>query len=70
MLPTLESALKHGTLVEMAKEMDLYDAYLDLIEIISENPTLSPILLDIGEDYEPLQKESLATLIANLAQRC
>ena len=34
-LPTLESALRHGSLVEMAKEIDLYNAYLDLIETLS-----------------------------------
>jgi len=34
-LPTLESALRHGSLVEMAKEIDLYNAYLELIETLS-----------------------------------
>ena len=56
MFPTLESALSTGSLLEMAKEIDLYKSYLDLVRIISEDVHLSYTLLDIGNEYIPQQR--------------
>jgi hypothetical protein len=35
LLPILESAMRSGSLLEMAKEIQLYNSYLDLIEGLS-----------------------------------
>ena len=35
LLPILESALRSGSLLEMAKEIQLYNSYLDLIANLS-----------------------------------
>ena len=53
MFPTLESALSTGSLLEMAKEIDLYKSYLELVKIISNDSTLGFTLLEIGNDYVP-----------------
>ena len=56
LLPILESALRSGSLLEMAKETQVYNSYLDLIAGLSKNPNLSFALLDIGPNYVPEQK--------------
>ena len=53
LLPTLESAFRSGSLLEMAKDFELNIAYLDFVEEIVKHELLIDVLLDIGEEYEP-----------------
>jgi len=55
-LPIIESALGTGSLLEMAKEVDLYKSYLELVRILAEDANLSFTLLDIGNEYVPQQR--------------
>ena len=65
-IPCLESAYRGGTLLELAKEAQLYYAYLDLTIKLSKNPLLIPLLLDISKDYKPVQTQSVYTLLSLL----
>ena len=65
-LPCLESAYRGGTLLELAKEAQLYYAYLDMTIKLSKNPSLIPLLLDISKDYKPVQTQSVYTLLSLL----
>ena len=56
LLPILESALRSCSLLETVKETDLYNAYLDIIQELSQKPELSFTMLEIGDDYVPEQK--------------
>ena len=67
LLPVLEAALRAGTILEMAKDLNMYLAYLSLVEAITTKPSLFGLLLDIGDNYEPKQKESLNTLLSAAA---
>ena len=51
MLPVLESALRSGSILEMAKELDVYLAYLNLVEAIATKQHLFGLLMDIGGNY-------------------
>lgn len=53
LLPTLESAFRSGSLLEMAKDYELNMAYLDFVVEISNHTTLIDLLMDIGDEYEP-----------------
>lgn len=53
MLPTLESAFRSGSLLEMAKDFELNMAYLGFVQEVVKHDLLIDVLLDIGEDYEP-----------------
>jgi hypothetical protein len=59
LLPTLESAFRSGSLLEMAKDYDLNMAYLGFVEELSNHLSLLDLLMDIGEDYEPRQKDPI-----------
>jgi hypothetical protein len=59
LLPILEAGMRAGTILEMAKDVDLYLSYFDLIEIMASKENFFDLLSDIGADYEPRQKESL-----------
>jgi ubiquitin-activating enzyme E1 len=65
-IPCLESAYRGGTLLELAKEAQLYYAYLDMTIKLSKNPLLIPLLLDISKDYKPVQTQSVYTLLSLL----
>ena len=65
-LPCIESAYRGGTLLELAKDAELYYAYLDMTVKISKNPTFIPLLLDISKDYKPIQTQSIYTLLSLL----
>jgi hypothetical protein len=53
LLPILESALRSCSLLEITKEMDLFNSYLDIISEMALNPTLRFTMQSIGDDYEP-----------------
>jgi hypothetical protein len=57
LLPTLEAAFRSGSLLEIAKEYELNMSYLGFVIEIANHPTLIALLLDIGDEYEPRQKE-------------
>ena len=44
LLPILEAAMRSGSLLEMAKEIQLFEAYLELIKAIAKFPDLYPVL--------------------------
>ena len=53
LLPILEAGLRAGTILEMAKDVELYLSYFDLIEIMASKENFFDLLSDIGADYEP-----------------
>jgi hypothetical protein len=55
LLPTLEAALRSGSLLEMAKDFSLNMAYLGFVEQLASHPSLIDLLLDISDEYEPKQ---------------
>jgi len=66
LLPTLEAALRSGSLLDMAKEYDLNMAYLSFVQEIASHPSLIDLVLDIGELYLPRQHASIETLLSKL----
>lgn len=66
LLPTLESAFRSGSLLEMAKDFELNMAYLGFVQELIKHEVLIDLLLDIGDEYEPRQKESISNLLAKL----
>jgi hypothetical protein len=53
LLPLLEAAFRSGSLLEMAKEADLYKAYMRLVIAIAKHRVLAPIFLDLPRNYVP-----------------
>ena len=53
LLPIIEAALRSGSILEMAKEFDLYKVYLKLIETLAKKAALLSLMNDIGPDYQP-----------------
>lgn len=51
LLQILEAALRSGSILEMAKEWDLYSTLLRLIETFAKKKVLFTLLNDIGPDY-------------------
>ena len=51
LLPVLEGALRNGSLLEMAKDYELYIAYLNFIEHLSSSPEYIDILTELGPEY-------------------
>jgi|LauGreDrversion4_2_1035121.scaffolds.fasta_scaffold23915_9 hypothetical protein len=68
LLPTLEAALRSGSLLEMVKEYELNMAYLGFVQEIAAHSSLIDLVLDIGEEYEPRQKEPIFKLLAKLME--
>ncbi|WP_210131856.1 hypothetical protein [Staphylococcus sp. GDK8D30P] len=66
LLPTLESAFRSGSLLEMAKDFDLNMAYLGFVEELVKHEELIDVLLDIGDEYVPRQKETISNLLFKL----
>lgn len=66
LLPVLENAFRSGSILEMAKEAELYNSYLDFITIICENDELTCLLMEIGKEYEPNQLEPVYRLLDKL----
>ena len=46
-MPTIESALRSGSLLEMAKEMELYQTYIEFIEKLASIPALFDLILEL-----------------------
>ena len=67
LLPSLESALRTASILEMAKELNLFLAYLNLIESLASKQNLFSLLMDIEKEYEPSQRESVSALLKNAA---
>ena len=67
LLPTLESAFRSGSLLEMAKEMDLYLSYLQFTLTLAKTSSLFEVLLEIGDTYEPRQKDTIFELVKQAA---
>ena len=67
LLPSVEAALRAGSILEMSKELDLYLTYLSLIEAFAQKKSLIGLLLDIDEVYEPKQRESVCKLLSTAA---
>ena len=53
LLPMIEAAYGSGSILEMAKEYDLFMALLSLTETFAQKRELINLLVDIGEMYEP-----------------
>ena len=66
LLPTLEAAFRSRSLLEIAKEYELNMSYLGFVQEIANHPTLIALLLDIGDEYEPRQKEPVYQLLSKL----
>ena len=66
LLPVIESAFRSGSLLELVKEDFLYFSYLEIVQILSENKNLIPLILEIGNDYKPVQNESIFKLLGSL----
>jgi ubiquitin-protein ligase len=66
LLPVLENAFRSGSILEMAKEYELFNSYLDFITTICKNKTLTIILMEIGKEYEPNQLEPVYKLLDKL----
>jgi len=67
LLPILEAAFRNGSLLEMAKENDLYISYLEFVQKIAQQETLIDILMDIGDEYEPRQRDPIYKLLESLS---
>ena len=63
LLPLLEGSFKCSSLHEMSKEYDVYNQYCEILETISKNTYLKPLLLQLPADYVPLQLESVITIL-------
>lgn len=66
LLPVLENAFRSGSILEMAKEYELFNSYLDFITTICKNKNLTIILMEIGKEYEPNQLEPVYKLLDKL----
>lgn len=64
----LENALRCSSLLEMAKQKDLYIIFLDLVQTISKISHLVPALLPIDNRYQPKQYESIYSLLTKRAE--
>lgn len=62
-LPTIESALRSGSLLEMAKEMHLYETYIQVINQFASIPSLFDLILELPDEYEPKQRDSILSLL-------
>jgi hypothetical protein len=62
----LENAFRSGSILELSKEFALYSSYLQFVSVICDNEYLVPILLPIGDLYEPKQIDPVFKLLAGL----
>lgn len=66
LLPALEAGFRSGSLLEMAKDYEIIMAYLEFVQELSNHSTLIDLLLDIGDKYEPRQKETIHSLLKKI----
>lgn len=67
LLPILESAMRSGSLLEMAKQAQLYNVYLDLIVEMAQNKKYIILLDKISREFVPEQKNSIQNLLEKVA---
>lgn len=68
-LPSLEAALRSGSLLEMVTQYDLVMSYLQFIQELANNqPSLLPLLQAIGDQYYPRQLDSVCSLIQKIEE--
>jgi hypothetical protein len=68
-LPSLEAALRSGSLLEMVTQYDLVMSYLQFIQELANNqPSLLPLLQEIGDQYYPRQLDSVCSLIQKIEE--
>lgn len=65
-LPLVENAFRMSSLVEMAKEGELYNQYFNLVLKISLLDSLVPALMKLDARYKPSQIESIHSLFSKL----
>ena len=68
LLPILEAALRSGSILEMAKEFDLYSVLLKLVNTFAQKQVLLCLLTDIGPEYQPRQRDSIVQLLKKAQQ--
>ena len=66
LLPSVENSLASGSLLEMAKEHELIQCYLDLIDKFREKPILASLLVEIDKHYIPPQREPIYKVLKNI----
>jgi ubiquitin-activating enzyme E1 len=66
-LPLMENAFRCSSLLEMAKEKELYELYLDTCVAISKIEPLIGSLLKLDERYQPQQTSSIEHLLQQLS---
>lgn len=59
LLPTLEAAFRSGSLLDMAKEYELNMSYLGFVQELANHHSLLELVMEIGEEYEPKQKQPI-----------
>lgn len=69
LLPILESAMRSGSLLEMAKQAQLYNVYLDLIVEMAQNKKYISLLDKINREFVPEQKNSIQNLLEKVASQ-
>ena len=68
LLCLLESGFRGGSLLEIAKESDLFFSYLNIVKVISQHHQLLPCVMNLEKNYQPEQKESIYQLLQNLKE--
>jgi hypothetical protein len=66
LLPTIEAALRAGSLLEISKTSDSFKTHLKFIRTVAKIPTILPILFDVPKNYVPQQTQSIYTLLKQL----
>ena len=66
LLPLLESSLACSSILELAKECDLIESYLSLIEKFCSKSSFAPLLLLLDPHYLPKQHQPLHELLKKL----
>jgi len=63
MLPVIESMLRSGSIVEMAKNNQFNKSCLEIIEAFSGHEDTLALVEPIGPDFEPSQLQSVSKLL-------
>ena len=66
LLPLLEQNFRNGSWLDMAKQADVYTAYLALARSFTDQEHLVSCLDKIDEAYEPIQRDSIYQLLEKL----
>jgi len=53
LLPLLESGFRSGSLLEIAKEMELFETYLRVVKVLARHKQLLPTLMKLDHHYQP-----------------